>query len=389
MTGVDDLWRQPHGRVGRPPVLRPPPPAHRVLDARRGGADRRSRRRRGRRRPARARDHRPREHVRRPRVLRSCHEAGISPIIGTRGVHGAQLAPRATGAPGPGRRHRRRRGTGREALLPPDRPRRDERRLPQPDEALVRRLPRGLLLQAAGRLGAARTPPRGADRDDRLPRRRRRPGGARRRHRRGPRARRAGSRRSSGRENLFVELQDHGIADQRRVNPTLVEIARAIRAPLLATNDGHYCRRGDAVAHDALLCVQTGRDDRRPEAVQVRGRRALPEDRRRDADALPGPAGSVRQHARRRRARPRRDRARQADAAGVPGARRVRRRHVRGVGDRVPRRPHDARRRRALRRAAAGEVVGSGSTTSSASSRRWGSRPTSSSCGTSSATPAR
>jgi DNA polymerase-3 subunit alpha len=61
-----------------------------------------------------------------------------------------------------------------------------------------------------------------------------------------------------GQDNFFVELQDHGIAAQRRINPTLVEIARAIRAPLLATNDGHYCRRGDAVAHDALLCVQTG-----------------------------------------------------------------------------------------------------------------------------------
>ncbi|HXZ82882.1 MAG TPA: DNA polymerase III subunit alpha [Acidimicrobiales bacterium] len=61
-----------------------------------------------------------------------------------------------------------------------------------------------------------------------------------------------------GPENLFVELQDHGIAAQRQINPVLVEIARAIRAPLLATNDGHYCRRSDAVAHDALLCVQTG-----------------------------------------------------------------------------------------------------------------------------------
>ena len=61
-----------------------------------------------------------------------------------------------------------------------------------------------------------------------------------------------------GPDNLFVELQDHGLADQRRINPTLVEIAREIHAPLLATNDGHYCRRGDAVAHDVLLCVQTG-----------------------------------------------------------------------------------------------------------------------------------
>ncbi len=61
-----------------------------------------------------------------------------------------------------------------------------------------------------------------------------------------------------GRDNLFVELQDHGIADQHRTNPKLIEIARRIGAPLLATNDSHYTHREDAVAHDALLCVQTG-----------------------------------------------------------------------------------------------------------------------------------
>ncbi len=61
-----------------------------------------------------------------------------------------------------------------------------------------------------------------------------------------------------GRDNLFVELQDHGLEEQRRTNPQLVDIARSIGAPLLATNDSHYCRREDAVAHDALLCVQTG-----------------------------------------------------------------------------------------------------------------------------------
>ena len=60
-----------------------------------------------------------------------------------------------------------------------------------------------------------------------------------------------------GRDNLFVELQDHGIADQHRTNPKLMEIARAIDAPLLATNDSHYTHQGDAMAHDALLCVQT------------------------------------------------------------------------------------------------------------------------------------
>ncbi len=61
-----------------------------------------------------------------------------------------------------------------------------------------------------------------------------------------------------GHDNFFIELQDHGIPDQRKINPHLVEIARALDAPLVATNDAHYCRREDAVAHDALLCVQTG-----------------------------------------------------------------------------------------------------------------------------------
>ncbi|MBO0714003.1 MAG: DNA polymerase III subunit alpha, partial [Acidimicrobiales bacterium] len=61
-----------------------------------------------------------------------------------------------------------------------------------------------------------------------------------------------------GRDSLFVELQDHGLAAQRRTNPELIEVARQIGAPLLATNDSHYTRRSDAVAHDALLCVQTG-----------------------------------------------------------------------------------------------------------------------------------
>ncbi len=61
-----------------------------------------------------------------------------------------------------------------------------------------------------------------------------------------------------GRDNLFVEIQDHGIPDQRRTNPQLFEIARRIGAPLLATNDSHYVHRDDAEAHDALLCVQTG-----------------------------------------------------------------------------------------------------------------------------------
>ncbi|MEP7045143.1 MAG: DNA polymerase III subunit alpha [Ilumatobacteraceae bacterium] len=61
-----------------------------------------------------------------------------------------------------------------------------------------------------------------------------------------------------GKDNLFVELQDHGLQAQHDTNPKLVEIARKIGAPLIATNDSHYVHREDHEAHDALLCVQTG-----------------------------------------------------------------------------------------------------------------------------------
>ncbi|GJM38041.1 MAG: DNA polymerase III subunit alpha [Acidimicrobiales bacterium] len=61
-----------------------------------------------------------------------------------------------------------------------------------------------------------------------------------------------------GRDNFFIEIQDHGIPEQRQTNPQLLEIAKKIGAPLLATNDSHYTHQHDAEAHDALLCVQTG-----------------------------------------------------------------------------------------------------------------------------------
>ncbi|MGE0877612.1 MAG: DNA polymerase III subunit alpha [Acidimicrobiia bacterium] len=61
-----------------------------------------------------------------------------------------------------------------------------------------------------------------------------------------------------GRDNLFVEIQDHGIPAQADTNPKLLELAKKIGAPLIATNDLHYTHETDHLAHDALLCVQTG-----------------------------------------------------------------------------------------------------------------------------------
>src|SRR4051812_29679392 len=74
-----------------------------------------------------------------------------------------------------------------------------------------------------------------------------------------------------GRDSLFVELQDHGLASQHKTNPQLLEIARRIQAPVLATNDSHYTHRDDAIAHDALLCVQTGSSIDDPKRFKFEG----------------------------------------------------------------------------------------------------------------------
>ncbi len=60
-----------------------------------------------------------------------------------------------------------------------------------------------------------------------------------------------------GEGNFFLELQDHGIPDQRLVNQSLLRLHRETGIPLVATNDIHYVLEEDATAHDVLLCIQT------------------------------------------------------------------------------------------------------------------------------------
>ena len=62
-----------------------------------------------------------------------------------------------------------------------------------------------------------------------------------------------------GQGNFFLEMQDHGIEEQRPVNQGLQRIARETGLPLVITNDAHYLRREDAGMQDVLLCVQTGK----------------------------------------------------------------------------------------------------------------------------------
>lgn len=62
-----------------------------------------------------------------------------------------------------------------------------------------------------------------------------------------------------GRENFFVELQDHGITEEDKIKGELARLGKELGFGLVATNDCHYLRRTDAAAHDALLCIQTGK----------------------------------------------------------------------------------------------------------------------------------
>jgi DNA polymerase-3 subunit alpha len=60
-----------------------------------------------------------------------------------------------------------------------------------------------------------------------------------------------------GDDNFFIELQDHGIMEQKQVNPDLIKLADEIGVQVVVTNDTHYTLKEDAQAHDVLLCVQT------------------------------------------------------------------------------------------------------------------------------------
>ncbi len=62
-----------------------------------------------------------------------------------------------------------------------------------------------------------------------------------------------------GEDNFYLELQDHGIPEQRAVNQGIMRLSRELNLPLVVTNDAHYLRREDSVIQDVLLCIQTGK----------------------------------------------------------------------------------------------------------------------------------
>lgn len=62
-----------------------------------------------------------------------------------------------------------------------------------------------------------------------------------------------------GKENYFLELQDHGIPEQKTVNQALLRLSEELGLDLVCTNDVHYTYADDVEAHDILLCIQTGK----------------------------------------------------------------------------------------------------------------------------------
>ena len=74
-----------------------------------------------------------------------------------------------------------------------------------------------------------------------------------------------------GRKNFFIELQDHGLEEQKRINPILIEMADEFETGLIASNDCHYLNQEDAELHDLLLALQTGTTIQDEDRMQFRG----------------------------------------------------------------------------------------------------------------------
>ena len=73
-----------------------------------------------------------------------------------------------------------------------------------------------------------------------------------------------------GKENFYIELQDHGIEEQKRIIPDLVRIADEIGVGLVATNDSHYIEKEDSVIQSILLCIQTNRTLDDPDKMEFK-----------------------------------------------------------------------------------------------------------------------
>jgi len=71
-----------------------------------------------------------------------------------------------------------------------------------------------------------------------------------------------------GKDNFFLEIQDHHLEQDKRLTPELVRLSHETGLQLVATNDSHYLRKDDARAHEILLCIQTGKSFNDPNRMR-------------------------------------------------------------------------------------------------------------------------
>ncbi len=308
--------------------VRPPARPLRVLDPRRGLPDPRARRQGGPARDAGGVAHRPRLAGRRDRPLQGRQQAGREADHRLRGVRHRRpaRADEGDGAPHPAGR--------------------DDGRLRQPDQALLARLPGGLLLPAARRLGAPLAVRAGPDRALRLP-----VGAGLEGDLGGPDGRRRDGARPAGAD--LRPRQHLRRAPERGARDPAVGVQLAARARRearpAARRDGRRAlpRRHRRLPARGAPLHPVGRLAEEPEPLEVRRQRVLLQDARGDGARLPRARGRDAAHARDRRPLQRRDPARPDPAAAVPDAGRPRRL-------RLPRRavregPREALRPRHLR----------------------------------------
>src|SRR5690349_13290085 len=62
-----------------------------------------------------------------------------------------------------------------------------------------------------------------------------------------------------GKGNYYLEIQDQGLEQQHQINGPLIELSKKVEIPLVVTNDCHFLTADDHEAHDALICLQTGK----------------------------------------------------------------------------------------------------------------------------------
>ena len=71
-----------------------------------------------------------------------------------------------------------------------------------------------------------------------------------------------------GKDNYYIEIQDHGLAEQKRILPQLIKLSKELGVGLAATNDAHYIKKSDAHYQDVLMCIQTDKTVSDPERMK-------------------------------------------------------------------------------------------------------------------------